>query len=317
MLITVSIIIPTYNRASFLEETITSIQNQTFKDWECIIVDDRSTDDSMVLLKKFQKSDPRIKVLQRPQHLKKGGNTCRNIGLDHAQGMYIQFFDSDDLMKEDMLQQKVSVLQSQACEYVISKTESFQHPDPLEIINKQDTYYTFDSYPISHINYVTQKVNWLTPDFMGVSTLFDGLRFNHKLPSGQEYNLFSKLTLISENGIVLDAFTTLRRMHDTSIRAVLSKDSDRLQNDRSLLYKETYKELKNVGAPSESLKFLLKNLCLLYLNDTPSFKHLFFIGRELSRIHTFKVGLQYVLYQASAVFFNKGYQFKKRVLASL
>jgi glycosyltransferase involved in cell wall biosynthesis len=317
MKVQVCIIIPTYNRASFLEETITSIQNQTFTDWECIIVDDGSTDDSLALLKKIEKEDPRIKVMQRPTHLKKGGNTCRNIGLDHAQGMYIQFFDSDDLMKEDMLQQKVAMLQSQTCDYVISKTESFQHPDPLEIINKQDHYYTFDTYPINHKNYVTQKVNWLTPDFMGIATLFETLRFNDKLPSGQEYNLFSKLTLKSEKGVVLDAFTTLRRMHDTSIRAVLTKDKGRLQNDRALLYKETYLELKHKKAPREGLRFLLKNLCLLYLNDTPSFKHVFFICRALSHTHTLKVSLSYVLYQLSAVFFNKGYQFKNNVLKSL
>lgn len=317
MSITVSIIIPTYNRASFLEETITSIQNQTYTDWECIIVDDGSTDDSLILLKQIQEKDPRIKVMQRPTHLKKGGNTCRNIGLDYAKGKYIQFFDSDDLMKEDMLQQKVTLLQSKECDYVISKTESFQHPNPLDIINKQDNYYTFDEYVITHKNYVTQKVNWLTPDFMGVSELFKELRFNSKLPSGQEYNLFSKLTLNSEKGIVLDAFTTLRRMHETSIRAVLNKDKSRLKNDRSLLYKETYIELKNKKAPSDSLQFLLKNLCLLYLNDSSSLKNVFFIKKELSRIYTPEVGLNYMLYQLSATFLNKGYKFKKNVLRSL
>lgn len=317
MSITISIIIPTYNRASFLEETITSIQNQTYTDWECIIVDDGSTDDSLILLHEIQKEDSRIRVMQRPTHLKKGGNTCRNIGLDHAKGKYIQFFDSDDLMKEDMLQQKVTLLESEGCDYVISKTESFQHPNPLEIINKQDSYYTFEDYAITHKNYVTQKVNWLTPDFMGVSTLFNELRFNSKLPSGQEYNLFSKLTLKSERGVVLNAFTTLRRMHDTSIRAVLNKDKVRLKNDRALLYKETYIELKSKKAPSEGLRFLLKNLCLLYLNDSATLKNVFFIKKELSRIYTPKVGLNYMLYQLSAAFLNKGYKFKKNVLGAL
>ncbi|GGG28108.1 hypothetical protein GCM10011344_31120 [Dokdonia pacifica] len=294
-----------------------SIQNQTYTNWECIIVDDGSTDTSMALLTKIAEEDTRIKVLQRPAHLKKGGNTCRNIGLDHAQGTYIQFFDSDDLMKKDMLQEKVSLLQSDDFDYVISKTESFQHPDPLDIIDKQDHYYTFDTCAISHENYVTQKINWLTPDFMGVSTLFESLRFNNKLPSGQEYNLFSKLTLQSKRGIVLDRFTTLRRMHDTSIRAMLNKDKDRLKRDRALLYKETYNELKKKNAPSESLKFLLKSLCKLYLNDKPSFKNMLFIQKELSYLYSFKVASHYVLYQISAVFFNKGYQFKKRILSSL
>lgn len=308
---------PTYNRASFLEDTIASIQNQTYTDWECIIVDDGSTDNSLALLESIQKADLRIIVLQRPKHLKKGGNTCRNIGLDHAKGTFIQFFDSDDLMKEDMLEKKVQLLQVAQCDYVISKTESFQHPNPEDIIDQQTAYYTFDSYEINHVHYVTQKMNWLTPDFMGIATLFESLRFNNKLPSGQEYNLFSKLTLKSEKGKVLDRFTTLRRMHDTSIRALLNNNKDQLKKDRALLYKETYAELKHQNAPSESLRFLLKSLCVISLNDKPSFKNVFFIQKELSHLYTSKVALQYVLYQISAVLFNKGYTFKKSVLSSL
>ncbi len=313
----VSIIIPTYNRASFLKETITSIQQQTYTHWECIIVDDGSTDNSMAVLKKIQVGDSRILVFEREKHQKKGGNTCRNIGIEKAQGVYLQFFDSDDLMQPTMLEEKVKILEANPCDYVISKTESFQHPDSTHIIDRQDAYYTFDHYAITHTHYVTQKINWLTPDFMGKSSLFKELRFHTALPSGQEYNLFSKLTLKSQKGIVLDRYTTLRRMHEDSIRGVLTKDTKRLQHDRAILYKETYKELQKANAPKEGLSFLIKKMGMLYLKDTPSRAHLFFIFKELLKIKGWVIASTYVMYQLSATIAGKGYSLKKKVVQSL
>jgi glycosyltransferase involved in cell wall biosynthesis len=67
----ISIIIPTYNRASFIPETIESIVSQTYKDWECIIVDDGSTDDTEKVITNFQNKDSRIKFLKRPASKKK------------------------------------------------------------------------------------------------------------------------------------------------------------------------------------------------------------------------------------------------------
>lgn len=313
----VSIIIPTYNRASFLKETLTSIQQQTYTHWECIVVDDGSTDDSMAVLKGLQESDPRIHVFERAKHLKKGGNTCRNIGIENAKGTYLQFFDSDDLMQPAMLEEKVKILETNPCDYVISKTESFQHPDPTDIIDRQADYYTFDDYAITHTHYVTQKINWLTPDFMGKSSLFKELRFHTALPSGQEYNLFSKLTLKSQKGIVLDRYTTLRRMHEDSIRGVLNKDIKRLQRDRAILYKETYKELQKAKAPKEGLYFLIKKMGMLYLKDTPSRAHLFFIFKGLFNQKGGAIACRYVMYQVSATIIGKGYSLKKKLVQSL
>jgi len=94
----VSVIIPAYNRADLVEETLDSILNQTYTNWECILVDDGSTDGTIQLLKEYALKDPRFIVLSRDDDRKKGANACRNIGLENAKGDYIIFFDSDDLM---------------------------------------------------------------------------------------------------------------------------------------------------------------------------------------------------------------------------
>ena len=313
----VSIIIPTYNRASLLKETLSSIQAQTYTHRECIIVDDGSTDNSMKLLKKIQEADDRFKIFQREAHLKKGGNTCRNIGLDKAEGKYIQFFDSDDIMKPAMIQSKVELLEAKRCAYVISKTANFEHPDVTTITDVHDRFYTFKEYPITHVNYVTQVINWLTPDFMGEATLFDTLRFNENLPSGQEYNLFCKLTLESNKGVVLDEFTTLRRMHTASMRAILDSDKERLKQERILLYTESYKELKKRKAPKKGLYKLLKNICLLHVKDQPSRQDLFFISSSLLYVGAYKMSLYYTVYQLGATYFSKGYALRKKLLTYL
>lgn len=93
----VSIIIPTFNRAKYIEETIQSVISQTISNWELIIVDDGSTDSTLDILNKYSKKDNRIHVYRR-QSKPKGANHCRNIGIEKSNGEFLIFLDSDDLL---------------------------------------------------------------------------------------------------------------------------------------------------------------------------------------------------------------------------
>ena len=93
----VSIIIPTYNRAHIIHETLDSVLSQSYTNWKCIVVDDGSTDTTEEVLKSYVKKDARFQYNKRPIDRKKGANACRNYGLDLAKGAYIVFFDSDDV----------------------------------------------------------------------------------------------------------------------------------------------------------------------------------------------------------------------------
>jgi glycosyltransferase involved in cell wall biosynthesis len=106
----VSIIIPVYNRALLIAETLRSVQSQTYAHWECILVDDGSTDDSMAVVTAFAKADQRIHIYQRPDTLVKGADACRNYGFAQSKGTYINWFDSDDLMLPLHLEKKVNAL---------------------------------------------------------------------------------------------------------------------------------------------------------------------------------------------------------------
>lgn len=106
----VSIIIPNFNKATFIAESIRSILEQDFEDWEAIIVDDGSTDNSVEIINNLVSNDSRLKLFQR-NRLPKGGSTCRNIGIENARGDYLFFFDSDDLMTKDCIGERVNLMQ--------------------------------------------------------------------------------------------------------------------------------------------------------------------------------------------------------------
>src|SRR6185295_252898 len=91
-----TIIIPAYNYGHFIAQSIESVQAQTYSNWECIIVDDGSTDDTANVVRKFTEQDERVKFFkQRNQGLA----AARNTGIANSSGEYVQFLDADDLIE--------------------------------------------------------------------------------------------------------------------------------------------------------------------------------------------------------------------------
>ena len=119
----ISIIIPIYNREHLIEETIKSINAQTYTNWECIIVDDGSTDNTIAITKTLIKSDVRFQFFERPADFEKGPSSCRNYAITKMKGDYIQFFDSDDVMHPEHLQKKMEAIKDN--DFVVCKLQEF------------------------------------------------------------------------------------------------------------------------------------------------------------------------------------------------
>lgn len=115
---TVSVITPAYNASQHLPETIQSVQQQTFTDWEMIIVDDCSSDNTFEVACNCAKDDPRIKVLRHEKNA--GVSAARNTALDFASGDYIAFLDSDDLWLPQKLEKQLTFMQEN--HYVLTYT---------------------------------------------------------------------------------------------------------------------------------------------------------------------------------------------------
>ncbi len=134
----VSIIIPSYNAASLLPETLRSLQKQKYADWECIVVDDGSTDNTKEIVTAFSNQDDRYKYFYQPNE---GPSAARNRGINESKGGYIQFLDSDDMLESDKLHKQVELLDAKV-EYDIvygnsCYFEASENGEP-RLISKED-----------------------------------------------------------------------------------------------------------------------------------------------------------------------------------
>ena len=107
----VSVIIPTFNRAHLVIETLNSIKAQTFTNWECLIIDDGSTDTSEEVILTYCKHDPRFKFYKRDSSHLKGPNGCRNQGLELSKSPYLAFCDDDDFWVPEKLEKQLDVFE--------------------------------------------------------------------------------------------------------------------------------------------------------------------------------------------------------------
>ena len=105
----VSIITPCFNGTKYIESTSSSVLNQTYDNWEWIIVDDCSSDDSLEMLNKLSNDNKNIKVYKMSQN--SGSAACRNLALSHVNGDYITFLDIDDLIDPNYIEEQIKILE--------------------------------------------------------------------------------------------------------------------------------------------------------------------------------------------------------------
>jgi len=129
----VSIIMPNYNSTQFIEESFVSIFNQTYKNWELILVDDYSDDDSIEIIESLTADDKRIILIKLAEN--SGPAIARNRGIKEAKGRYIAFLDSDDFWHPDKLIKQIFFMQEN--EIALSYTSYFSiEEESGEIINQ-------------------------------------------------------------------------------------------------------------------------------------------------------------------------------------
>ena len=120
----ISIIMPVYNSEKYISEAIESVCNQSYKNWELLIVNDGSTDYTSKIIDDFAKKDSRIKVFHRKNE---GVSMARNFALNQICGEYITFIDSDDMYHADRLKRMLQVFeQHENCEIVFSRHKEFR-----------------------------------------------------------------------------------------------------------------------------------------------------------------------------------------------
>ena len=114
----VSVVMPAYNAEKYIRETIESVQKQTISDWELIVVDDCSSDQTRMIVQEIQKKDDRIKMLANAVNL--GVAKTRNKGISESKGKYIALLDSDDVWRSEKLQKQLKIFEETNADIVYS-----------------------------------------------------------------------------------------------------------------------------------------------------------------------------------------------------
>src|SRR5574344_1329124 len=109
----VSIVVPVYNASKFIEETINCVLNQTYQNFELILVDDLSKDNSVEVIKKFK--DERIRLIEQTEKQLAAGS--RNRGIKEAKGRYLCYLDADDLWEKEKIEKQVKFMKEKKCAF--------------------------------------------------------------------------------------------------------------------------------------------------------------------------------------------------------
>ncbi len=262
----VSIIIPLFNRENLIMATLNSIKNQSSDNWECILIDDHSTDNSFESVKKAINNDNRFIIEKRPNDRPKGANACRNYGLEIAKGNYINWFDSDDIMHPDFIFEKRKSFKNLDLDGVISKTAIFAD-DPTNIKAKETRTKLTKS---ALEDFLSLKIAWYLPDVMWKKSFFkEKILFDEELMAGQDRDFHARMLLHDPKLVVIDKYLTFYRKHDENITSSI----DDLKNARlKISHMHSVDKLINYidekGKLTEGIKVTLFNAMIKYLPFT-------------------------------------------------
>lgn len=190
----ISVIVPVYNVEKYLPRCIDSILSQSFTDFELILVDDGSPDNSGKICDEYAQKDNRVRVF----HKSNGGvSSARNLGLDNARGEWVTFIDSDDHVDVDYLQELISFVNHGSIDWVVTLNTIKKHTPHKSVSLKYDDYnQLFSLYDLDKNGYVIGKL--YKRDIVNRVNL----RFNEKIHLGED-SMFGLLYLLETKNIVL------------------------------------------------------------------------------------------------------------------
>lgn len=204
----VSIITPTYNSANFIMATIASVQQQTFRNWEMIIVDDCSVDETVNVVDEVRKTEKRIKLLRNNENV--GQGITRNRAIEISQGRFIAFLDSDDLWHRDKLSRQIKALSNSDCamshtSFVYIDANGHTIKSPL-IVSKK---------PVSYQDILLRtEIGCLTAMY---DTLKVGKMYMPDLPRSQDYALWLSILREGHYSHPIQEPLAYYRIHENNI----------------------------------------------------------------------------------------------------
>jgi len=218
----ISIILPTFNRSEILKETISNIQNQTFRNYELIIINDSSTDDTLNVIEEIKKKDPRVIIINNPYNLGCAGS--RKIGLQHCNNELIVFIDDDDQWDNEKLMKQYDTMMHNNSNVVIS--------DYYILKNKNKTYQKMNLFAHNLKNEILKKPG---PFFQCIMIKKELIKlmdspFDTKSIPSEDWNFFIELSKLNSkiNYINKPLFTW--KIHNNNQSLNLNKEAKALEH---------------------------------------------------------------------------------------
>jgi len=283
----VSIIIPTYNRAHLIGETLDSVIAQTYTNWECIVVDDGSTDNTSELLQGYCNKDARFQYHQRPSNRLKGANACRNYGFELSKGRWIQLLDSDDVLDFFCIKERVNlVIMDNTINLLIRDTSIIEKGIIKEItINEDPNNQVIEEYLRMFLRY---ELPWTIMGVFYKREILEKYKFDENLGRFQDVSFNIKVLSKFENLKILrdykiDSYYRVEKTKELNkdfvnniIRSLITfnkshKNLIKNNNYRNDLRKFNYKIMRSIVIPYFRFDKKIMNNLLFFLLKTKTF----------------------------------------------
>ncbi len=274
----VSILIPTYNRANLIAETLDSVLSQKYQNWECIVVDDGSTDTTAAVLAQYLKKDARFQYHHRPKNRLPGGNAARNYGLEVSKGKYVQWFDSDDLMHPELLAQCVAKINNTQFDYVITNFQKITSE------GKISSNANFPSVEKIHTEFLCQRTALNTLTFFYAKKSLSNFAYDETLKNAQDLDFISRFLKLGKKGTINNEYLFSVRIHNKTItskfknkekKAVLTELKVRKENLSYAMQKFNKEDIASMRQ-----KLLAKSLKLGQIDKQAFFKMILNFRKE-------------------------------------
>lgn len=259
----ISIIIPVYNVEIYIEQCLDSIKKQSYQNFEVIIVNDGSQDNTESICKKIAQSDARFKYFSKENG---GVSSARNFGLDNANGHYITFIDGDDWVDPNHLEILIKSITENNSDIAICSYKEFKNN--IFYIR----YYTNKEKYLLNFNRMTKEdflINF--PKLLSTNVCFNNsvsklfrrdlvkdLRFDSKLKYGEDLDFYFRLYLNTESISFVNQATYVYRIHGDSTTSGFTQEH---AEQELSIYKKMYEKIYELGLPTinylNKLEFLL------------------------------------------------------------
>lgn len=203
----ISIIVPIYNVENYLQQCLDSIRNQTYQNFECLLINDGSPDNSANICREYVDKDSRFKYFEKENG---GVSSARNLGIERSEGAYITFIDSDDWVESDYLEVLYKALIDEKADITVSTYKQFNIKDGCFYIHSFQRGYEKKIFTGPELIDNLQLLSSFDHSYSSVcgklvkSVRVETIRFNEETTLGEDMEFWYKLFLISDKVVYIN-----------------------------------------------------------------------------------------------------------------